>query len=117
LVKGQQGRDRLTGQLPLLVGEVVEKVGPVVVVLAHVMVVDRLLDEPISSNKRVNAGGRGVSFPEERFAVDLADVSPADLDDRIRADHLQVEHEPAWLDRFDHLAQDVHDVLGLDSSE
>jgi hypothetical protein len=28
-----------------------------------------------------------------------------------------VEDEAAWFDRFDHVAQNVHDVLGLDSSE
>jgi hypothetical protein len=32
-------------------------------------------------------------------------------------DHLQVEDEPVGLDCLDHGAQDVHDVLGFDSSE
>jgi hypothetical protein len=30
---------------------------------------------------------------------------------------LQVEYEPAGLDRLDHVAQDVHDVLRVYSSE
>jgi hypothetical protein len=42
---------------------------------------------------------------------------PVDLDGRVGADHLQVEYEPAGLDRLDHVAQDVHDVLRVYSSE
>ena len=39
------------------------------------------------------------------------------LDDRVGPDHLQVEDEPAGLDRVDCVAQDVHDVLRVYSSE
>ena len=59
----------------------------------------------------------GVGHAEERFAVDLADDLPVDLDGRVRPDHLQVEDDPAGLDRVDHVAQDVHDVLRVDASE
>jgi len=86
-------------------------------VLEHVVFVVGLFDEPTSSDERVDGGGCGNSRAEERLTVDLAHLSAASLDDRVRADHLQVEHEPARLDRFDHVAQDVHDVLRLDSSE
>src|SRR5207244_12003165 len=36
---------------------------------------------------------------------------------RIGPDHLQVEHDAAELHCFDHVAQDVHDVLRLYSSK
>ena len=59
----------------------------------------------------------GIGQPEERSAVDLAEGSAVELDPGVRPDHLQVEHHSAGPDRFDHVAQDVHDVLRLYSSE
>src|SRR5438105_6343528 len=85
--------------------------------LTHLVVVDRLLEQLSLSDEGVNRGGRGVGGPEERLALDLADELAVDLDDRVGPDHLQVEHEAAGLDCLDHLTQDVHDVLRIDSSE
>jgi hypothetical protein len=86
-------------------------------VLANVVVVHCLLEEPPRFDERVDGRGRGIGPAEERLPVDLADDPPLGLDHRVGADHLQVEHEPARPDCFDHVAQDVHDVLRLDSSE
>ncbi|HEU4612428.1 MAG TPA: hypothetical protein VFS15_10140 [Kofleriaceae bacterium] len=81
------------------------------------MVVDREFDQCAVADERVDGRGRSVGRDEEGLAVDLADDSAVDLDDGIRSDDLQVEDVPAGLDCCDHLTQDVHDVLRLDSSE
>jgi len=86
-------------------------------VLAHIVVVDCLLDQPSAADERVDGPGRGVGHAEERLALDLAHDSPIDLDAWVRPDHLQVEHKPARLDCSDQIAQDVHDVLRIHASE
>jgi len=65
-------------------------------VLAHVVVVDRLVDQLPGA---------------------IADGLPVDLDRWVGPHHLQVEYVPAGPDRLDHAAQDVHDVLRVYSSE
>ena len=85
--------------------------------LAHLVVVDRLLEQPPAGDERVDRRRRGVSGLEERLAVDFADELAVDFDEGVRPDHLQVEHEAPGLDCCDHLTQDVHDVLRIDSSE
>lgn len=47
----------------------------------------------------------------------IADGLPVDLDRWVGPDHLQIEYVPAGPDRLDHVAQDVHDVLRVYSSE
>ena len=101
----------------MLAGEVVDEFSPVGVVLADVVVVDRLLNQLVASHEPVDSSGCGVGAAEERFAVDLADDLPLALDGRVGADHLQIEYKSAGLDRIDHVAQDVHDVLRFHSSE
>ena len=104
-------------QPPFLVGEVGDEFRTVGVVLAHVVVVDCLFEQPSGADERVDGGGRGVGGAEERLAVDFADEAFADLGGRVRPYHLQVENVPVRLDCSDHIAQDVHDVLRVDSSE
>jgi hypothetical protein len=113
----EQARHGLVRQPPFLIGEVLDEFWPVVVVLVHAVIVDCLLDELSAEDERVDGVGRGVSGAKERLAVDLADGSPVDFDGWVGPDYLQVEYEPAGLDRVDHFAQDVHDVLRIDSSE
>jgi hypothetical protein len=96
---------------------VVDELGAVGEVRADVVVVDRLLDEHPALDAVVHRSGCGIGAGEQRLAVDLAQHLALGLDDRVRPDHLQVEHEPTGLDGFDQVAQDVHDVLGLHSSE
>jgi len=103
--------------LPFLAGEGVDECGPIRVVLSDVVVVVGLLDKPSGLDERIDDGGCSIGHVEEWCAVDLADDLRLDLHGRVRPDHLQVEHQPAGLDRFDHVAQDVHDVLGIDASE
>jgi hypothetical protein len=76
-----------------------------------------MLDETSLTDERVECRGCGVGLAEERLAVELADDPSVGLDNRIRPDHLQVESEPTRLDRVQHVAQDVHDVLRVDASE
>ena len=104
-------------QLSLLADKVVDELGSIGVVLADVMVVDGLLGKPSAGDEGVDCGGRRVGRPEKGLAVDLANDPPVDLDNGIRANHLQVEDQPTRPYCLDHVAQDVHDVLGLDSSE
>ena len=75
-------------QLPFLVGEVVDEVRSVVVVLAHIVVVDCLLDQPAVADERVDGPGRGVGHAKERLALDCAHNLPIDLDAWVRPDHL-----------------------------
>jgi hypothetical protein len=103
--------------VPFLAGEGVDEFDPVCVVLAYVVVIDCLLEQPPGVDEVVDGFRCSISHLEEWIAVDLADASRIDLHGRVRPDHLQVEHQPAGLDRFDHVAQDVHDVLGIDASE
>jgi hypothetical protein len=81
------------------------------------MVVDGLFDELTGGNGGVDRCRGRVRLREEWLPVKLADESPADLDARVRSDHLEVEDEPACLHCVDHMAQDVHDVLRLYSSQ
>jgi len=112
-----QLRQRVLGKPSLLSSEVVDEFCPVGVVLAHVVVVNSLLEQLAVMDERVDRGGCGVRASEERLAVNLTDESSVVFDDGVRANHLQVENDPAGLDRVDHLAQDVHDVLRFHSSE
>jgi hypothetical protein len=86
-------------------------------VLENVMVVDSLLDQLTGGYGCVDGCRGRVRLREEWLSVKLADESPADLDARVRSDHLEVEDEPTCLHRVDHMAQDVHDVLRLYSSQ
>ena len=112
----QFGR-RLSERLPLAALPVVHKVRPVCVVLENVMVVDSLFDELTGGYGGVDGCHGRVRLCEEWLSVKLADESPADLDARVRSDHLEVEDEPACLHCVDHMVQDVHDVLRLYSSQ
>jgi hypothetical protein len=105
------------GQFPLLARELGDELSACAVVLARVVIVDRLLDQAALGDECIDGRGGGVSEAKEGLAVDLAHDSTVDLDARVGPDHLQVEHEPARPDCADHIAQDVHDVLGLYSSE
>ena len=116
-IDGTYDGNRVGRQLSLLSGEVVDEIGAGAVVLAHVEVVNGLFEQPGGAYVSIDGGGGGVSEPEERLSIDLADHAAADLDPGIGPDHLQVQHEPVGLDRVHHVAQDVHDVLRLYSSE
>jgi hypothetical protein len=105
------------GQRACLVGEIVDEFGPVLVVISDVVVICCFLDQSTGKDEIVNGRGCGVGFLEQRVAVDLAEHLTLDLDDRVRADYLEVENDSTGFDRFDHVAQDVHDVLQVDSSE
>jgi hypothetical protein len=83
---------------PLFAGEVVDELGPIAVVLAYVVVVDGLLDQPSAGDESIDRGGCCVGRAKERLAVDLVHDPPVELDDGVRPDHLQVEDEPAQLD-------------------
>ena len=65
----------------MLAGEVVDEFSPVGVVLADVVVVDRLLNELSGLDERVDGGRCGVGRLEERLPVDLADEAPVDFDE------------------------------------
>jgi hypothetical protein len=110
-------RECALGQPAFLADEVFDELGTIGVVLAHVVVVDCLFDELLAGDEVIDCRGRSVGRSKERLAVDLAYDPPVDLDDGVRSDHLQVERQPTDLDCFDHVAQDVLDVLGLDASE
>ena len=115
-------RYRLRGQLTLLVLEVIDQIGAARVVLAHVVVIDASLDKlPLDklplTDKRLDGSGRSVSPAKQWLPVDRAEETVCDLDAGVGPDHLQVEHRPTGTNRLDHVAQDVHDVLRLDSSE
>jgi hypothetical protein len=86
-------------------------------VLKHVVVVDGLFDEPAGGYGGVDGCDGRVRFGEEWLSVKLTDESSVGLDARVRSDHLEVENEPPCLHRVDHVAQDVHDVLRLYSSQ
>jgi len=81
------------------------------------MVVDGFLDELTGGYGGIDGCRGGVRFREEWLSVKLTNESLADLDARVRPDHLEVEDEPARLHCVDHMAQDVHDVLRLYSSQ
>jgi hypothetical protein len=108
---------RLSERLPFAALPVVDKVRAVCVVLENVMVVDGLFDELTGGYGGVDGCRGRVRLYEEWLTVKLADESLADLDVRVRSDHLKVEDEPACPHRVDHMAQDVHDVLRLYSSQ
>jgi hypothetical protein len=112
----QLGHERWR-ELTLAAGEVCEKLASVSVVLADVVVVDRLFDETPVADERVDGCDGGVCRAEERFAVDRAHDPPVRLDDRVWSNHLQIEGESAGPDRLHGVAQDVHDVLRIDASE
>src|SRR5712691_2556889 len=81
-----QVRKCVVGQFPLLVGEVVDEICAGLVVLAYVVVVDCLFDQPAGGNEIVDGRGGGVSLLKKRFAVDLAQHSAVALDARVRPD-------------------------------
>jgi hypothetical protein len=108
---------RLSERTPFAALPVVDKVRPVCVVLENVMVVDSLLDQLTGANGGVDGGHGSVRLREEWLTVKLADELPIDLDARVRPDHLEIEDDTACLDCVDHMAQDVHDILRLYSSQ
>jgi hypothetical protein len=112
-----QAREGLFRQSPLLVGEVVDQVRARPVVLADVVVVDGLLDETTRGHQIVDRCSGGVGPLEEGLAIDFAQHLAVALGSRIRPDHLQIENDASGPDRVHHVAQDVHDVLRLHSSE
>lgn len=95
VVEALERRRVLRPQSSLLSGEVSDELGATRVVLAHVVVVDRLFDQAPLADERVDGSGGGVGGAKERFAVDLAHDAPVGLDDGVGSDHLQVEDEPA----------------------
>jgi hypothetical protein len=112
-----QTLDRLVGNAPVVVCVPVDNGGAARIMLPHVVVVDRLLTEVPTLDACVDSRGCCVGVAKERLAVDLAERDSAGFDDWVRPYHLQVEDESAWPDRLDHMTQDVHDVLALNSSE
>ena len=85
----EQARYGMVGQPPFLVGEVVDEFCSVGVVLAYVVVVDCLLEQPVVTDLRVDRRGCSVGSAEKRLTVDLADESSVDLNGRVGPDHLQ----------------------------
>jgi hypothetical protein len=81
------------------------------------MVVDSLLDQLAGGHGGIDCCRGRVRLREEWLSVKLADESSTDLDVRVRSDHLEVEDDTACLHCVDHMAQDVHDVLRLYSSQ
>jgi hypothetical protein len=100
-----------------LVFEVVEEVEAVQVVRADVVIVDRFLDQVSCSDGGVDRSCGRIRFGEERPAVDFADQLCVELDARVRSDDLKIEDDAARAYGADHVVEDVHDVLGSDSSE
>ncbi len=81
------------------------------------MIVDRLFGQSSAINLGVDRCQGGVRLYEQCRTVDLADQFPVNFDAGIWPDHLQVESDAAGPHRSDHVAEDVHDVLGIYSSE
>jgi hypothetical protein len=86
-------------------------------VLPHVVVVGRLLFQQPLGDQEIDRGPGGIGSHEEGASVDLAKDGAADLHQRVWPDHLQVEDDSFRDERFSESTQDVHDVLGLHSSE
>jgi hypothetical protein len=107
----------LLGKVPQPISEIVDEIAAVRVVRTDIVIVDRFLDQPTVGDRGIDCMGRCVSLREERAAVDLADKHAIELDARVRSNHLQVKNDSARLHSADHIAEDVHDVLGLHSSE
>ncbi len=99
---GEQVRDRVGRNLPLLRGEVLNQLRPTGVVIQDVVIVDELLDEQLLADQQVDGRTRTVGPAEEPLAVDLAHDAAVDLDHRLRPDHLQVEDDPAGDERLSH---------------
>ena len=112
-----QARDRLPRDLPLARFEIVDEGGSVDIVLQHVVVVECLLFEHLLGNQEIDRAPGGVGSHEQRAPVDLAQHRAVDLHERMRPDHLEIENDPFRDERFSESTQDVHDVLGLHSSE
>jgi hypothetical protein len=110
-------RQRLVWQSHLLSVEVGDQIASTREILEDVVVVHALVQQAACFDCRVDRGNGRVGRAEERLRVDDADDRTVDLDDGLRADHLQVEDESRRGDRVDHLTQDVHDVLRVDASE
>lgn len=114
----EQLRDRVLRQGDaLLVAEVRDQLGAVGEVGACVVLVHGFLGEPAPPDLCVDRSGRRVRLREQRLGLESADESAVDLDPGLGPGHLQVEDHATRAHRLDHLAQDVHDVLRLDSSE
>jgi hypothetical protein len=99
------------------IGQPGEELGAAVEVFAHIVIVDRLLEQTALGDQRVYRRGCCVGLAQQFGCDELAYDPSVGLDPRLGADHLQVKDDPAGFDRLDHLAQDVHDVLRLYSSE
>lgn len=110
-------RNRSHRNLPLAFLEIGNQGGSIDVVLPHVVVVDLFLFECSLLNQKIDGSSRGVGSHEEGASVDLAQDGAVDLHERVRPDHLEVEDDPVRDERFSEPTQDVHDVLGLHSSE
>jgi hypothetical protein len=87
------------------------------VVLGHVVVVGRFLLEQSLRDEQVDRCARGVRRLEQRRPVCFAEEATVYFDAWMGSYDLQVERDPVGNERFSGAAQDVHDVLGLDSSE
>lgn len=86
--------------------------------MAEDVVVDsRLVEKPSVADERVDRNPCRIRASKQRRTVDLAQHASVGFDDTVWPDYLQVEDETTGHDRLHHVAQDVHDVLGLDASE
>src|SRR3989442_5792956 len=77
-----QAGQRFVGESPIPAGEIVDQISAVHIVLEHVVIVDRLLEEPARDDEAVDRRGGRVGFYEERLAVDLAQQLAVGLDAR-----------------------------------
>jgi hypothetical protein len=86
-------------------------------VRSDVVIIRGFISQLSSSDGGIDRSRRRIGFGEQGPAVDLADQLFVQLDTRIGPDDLQVDDGPAWAYRTDHVAKDVHDALGIHSSE
>ena len=112
-----QERNRGNRNLPPAGLEIGDQSDSIAVVIPHVVVVNRFLFEYLLGNQEIDCSSRGIGSHEQRAPVDLAQHRAVDLHERVRPDHLEVEDDPFRDERFSESTQDVHDVLGLHSSE
>lgn len=89
-----QAGNRINRNLPRAGLEIGDEGGSVDVVLPHVVVVDRFLVEQLLPNQEIHRTLNGIGSHEERASVNLAQDSAVDLNERVRADHLEVEDDP-----------------------
>jgi hypothetical protein len=67
-----QDRNRFRRQAPLGISELGKQVCAVVEVLKHIVVVDRLLDETVACDERINGRSGSVGLAEELVGNELA---------------------------------------------